>query len=284
MATQRSSAGKSSKAQPAARRPRSLPSAAQVTTEYDERLFLKSVAKTFRVLEAFGSSSYPLTLTEIAKLAGVDKSAAQRICHTIQALGYIERDPSDAGLVPGKRLLDRSYDFLRYNKLAGRAMPVLINLRNRVGTRVDLSLFDGTTIIYANRVMGNHETYAPRLAGRRMPSYLASGGRAALSHLSDSEVDAILKASVITAVSPKTTIDVEKIWGYIRAARTDGFAVASEELLLGELAISSAVLDARGRPLGAVHIAGLTSDYTLKEFAKKHGPMVMEAARALYEK
>lgn len=251
---------------------------------YDERLFLKSVAKTFRVLEAFGASSFPLTLSEIAKLADIDKSAAQRVCHTMQALGYLERDPSDAGLVPGKRLLERSYDYLRYNKLTGRAIPVLINLRNRASARVDLSLFDGTSIIYAHRVMSNAESYSPRLAGRRLPSYLASGGRAALAHLPDQEVDAILRASDIRPVSAKTTTDIDQIWAAIRAARIDGFAVTSEEMLQGELAIAAAILDSRGRPVGAVHVAGLTSDYTLEEFAKRYGPMVIEAARSLSER
>ena len=56
---------------------------------HDERLFLKSVEKTFRVLEVFGQSPHPLTLSDIAAAAGIDKSNAQRLCHTLLALRYL---------------------------------------------------------------------------------------------------------------------------------------------------------------------------------------------------
>src|SRR5688572_27715176 len=85
--------------------------------EQDDRLFLKSVAKAFRVLEAFGSTPYPLTLSEIVKLANVDKSGAQRICHTLLVLKYLERDKVSGKLKPGLLLLDRAFDYLRHNPL-----------------------------------------------------------------------------------------------------------------------------------------------------------------------
>ncbi|MFC7554935.1 helix-turn-helix domain-containing protein [Pseudoroseomonas wenyumeiae] len=86
----------------------------------DDRLFLQSVERAMRVLEAFGQQARPLSLTDLATASGLDKGAAQRIAHTLQVLGYLERG---AGLVPGKRLLDRSFDALRMNLLVQRATP-----------------------------------------------------------------------------------------------------------------------------------------------------------------
>ncbi|KWT97947.1 MULTISPECIES: IclR family transcriptional regulator [unclassified Variovorax] len=250
-------------------------------TEQDERLFLKSVEKTFRVLEAFGQSPHPLTLSEIAKAAGIDKSGAQRICHTLLALRYMERDDVSGKLIPGKRLLDRSFDYLRHNPLVERAVPILIELRKTVQERVDLSLFDGTTIVYAHRLQSKRETFRATLVGRRIPSAVSSGGRAALAHLPDEEVRQILRASEVSKFSPKTTIDPEANFEHVVAARQTGYALAIEEMALGEIAIAAPILNAQRKPVAAISVAASLAEWTLDEFARKHGPLVLAAAQAL---
>ncbi|MFC7609091.1 IclR family transcriptional regulator domain-containing protein [Teichococcus aestuarii] len=59
-----------------------------------------------------------------------------------------------------------------------RATPVVIDLQRSTGERVDLSLFDGTTIVYALRRQTKRETFFATLVGRRLPSFTAAGGRA----------------------------------------------------------------------------------------------------------
>lgn len=66
-------------------------------------LFVQSVEKAMNVLSAFHHSDGPLTLSEIAARAGLDRSAAQRMVHTLRTLGYIERDADGHGFVPGLR-------------------------------------------------------------------------------------------------------------------------------------------------------------------------------------
>jgi DNA-binding IclR family transcriptional regulator len=247
----------------------------------DERLFLKSVARTFKVLEAFGTLPHPLSLKELATAAGVDKSAAQRIAQTLLSLGYFERAPNDAGLLPGKRLLDRSFDYLRTNPLIERATPLLISLRETCHERVDLSLFDWTTIVYALRLQSKRETFYATLAGRRIPAFSSAGGRACLAMLPQHEAQEIIATSDRKPQTPKTITDPDLIWARVEMARADGYAYALEESLIGEVVIAAAITDARGRPVGAVHIAGSLSEWDEDEFRRCHSPLAIEAARAL---
>ena len=50
--------------------------------------------------------------------------------------------------------------------------------------------------------------------------------------------------------------------------------------MLGEVALAAAVLDESGRPIGAIHVAGLLSDWTPEEFARRFAPLVVDAAHA----
>lgn len=246
----------------------------------DERLFLQSVARALDVLEAFAQAPRAKSLGEIAAATGLNKSAVQRVGQTLLARGYLER-AEGGGLTLGRQLLDRSFDYLRSNPLVERATPVLIELRKRAGERVDLSLFDDTSTIYAIRLQSKRESFYATLPGRRIPTFVSSGGRACLAHLPDPEVNALLRRSDRKPLTPKTMTEVPQIWEKIREARRDGYSYALEEALIGEVVLAASVLDAHRRPLGAVHIAGSLSEWSVEEFRRRFAPLAVEAARAL---
>lgn len=245
-----------------------------------DRLTIQSLARALDVLEVFAATTKPMSLGEIAKAAGITKSGAQRVAHTLVKRGYLEHSP-EGGLAPGLRMLDRSFDYLRLNRLVERAVPVLIELRRVTNERVDLSLFDRTRIIYASRQQSKRETFYATLIGRSVPTFCSSGGRACLAALPDSDVETVLAESNLSAITPKTTTDPVLIRSKIREARELGYALAAEEALIGEVVVAAAVCDRAGRPLGAVHVAGSLSEWPIEEFRKTFAPLVIEAARAL---
>jgi DNA-binding IclR family transcriptional regulator len=249
--------------------------------EVDERLFLRSVARAFQVLEVFGRQAHPLSLRDIALAAGIDKSAAQRIAQTLINLGYLERAPKDAGLLPGKKLLDRSFDYLRTNPLIERATPVLSSLRETTMERVDLSLFDRSSIIYALRLQSKRETFFATLAGRRIPTFSSAGGRCCLACLDEAVARDIILRSDRKPQTPKTITDPEAIMKKVADARNDGYSCAIEESLIGEVVVAAAVTHGGGQPVAAIHIAGSLSEWDEMEFRRRFAPLAIEAARAL---
>ncbi|QCI67829.1 IclR family transcriptional regulator [Phreatobacter stygius] len=250
----------------------------------DERLFLQSVARALDVLEAYAQSPKPKSLGEIAASAGVNKSAAQRIGQTLLSRGYLER-ADDGGLTLGRLFLDRSFDYLRSNPLIERATPVLMDLRKLAGERVDLSLFDSKfddlSVVYAIRLQSKRETFYATLAGRRIPTFTSSGGRACLALLPDDQVQDILDRSERRPMTQKTITDIDKVWDKIREIRLEGYSYAVEEALIGEIVLAAAIRDNGGRPVGAVHIAGSLSEWSVEDFRKRFAPLAIEAARAL---
>lgn len=247
----------------------------------DDPLFLQSVARALQVLSAFHRSESPLSLSAIAEASGVGRSAAQRVVHTLQTLGYIERDEADRGYVPGIRLLDHTHDYLRLNPLIERATPVLLDLRRNARERIDLSLFDDLRMVYAARMQSKRETFFATLVGHSVPTFCTSGGRAVMSHLSDAEVDAIIARSDRRPFTDKTITDPPKVRERVLEARQLGYALTVEEVLVGEVALGVAVLGPGGRPLGAIHIAGSLSEWTPGAFAERFAPLASEAAYAI---
>jgi IclR family pca regulon transcriptional regulator len=247
----------------------------------EDALHVGSLEKGLRVLGAFSTGREFMTLREIAEACGLDKSAAQRFTHTLSNLGYLEKCPETKRFALGKKVLELSFNYLRANILVEAASPVLIELQKSCGQRVNLSLFDDTSIIYAIRQAGKREYYFSSLIGRRMPIYCTSGGRMMMSHLSKEEVNDILRRCDLKPVTPRTIHEPAKIRARIAEAREKGYSLTVEETVLGELVVAGAIIGADGRPAAAVHIAGSLSEWTPAQFEKKFGPLASETAHAL---
>lgn len=247
----------------------------------EDALYVGSLEKGLRVLGAFDAGRQFLTLREIAEACGMDKSAAQRFTHTLTQLGYLEKCGDTKRFALGKKVLELSFNYLRANTLVEAASPVLIELQKATGQRVNLSLFDDTSIIYAIRQLSKREYYFSSLIGRRMPIYCTSGGRMMLAHLPREEVNDILKRCTFKALTPRTIHEPARVRAKIAEAREKGYALTVEETVLGEQVVAGAILGANGRPAAAVHIAGSLSEFTPSQFEKKFGPLAAEASHAL---
>src|SRR5439155_19915349 len=96
-------------------------------------LFVGSVEKAFHVLEAFRDTHRTMSMAEIARAAQLDRSATQRLVHTMEQLGYVRRAPDSAlyGLAP--KVLRLSYNYLRSRDLIDRASPYLLDISHRLG-------------------------------------------------------------------------------------------------------------------------------------------------------
>jgi IclR family pca regulon transcriptional regulator len=240
---------------------------------------VESVSRALRLLEAYATSPKPLSLSQLAAAAKIDKSASQRLSNTLLQLGYLKK--AEGGLVPGCKLLDRAYDYLRCNPLISRAYPVLVELRRMSEERTSFSLFDDLTMVYAIRLDSKQDAYYAHLPGRRIPTYCTSAGRAVLARLPEAQIIDVITRSDRRPLTPKTTIGKEESRTHIERARRTGYSVAVEEVLMGEVAVAAAVVDGNGVPVGAVSIAASLGEWTRDKFGRRFGPMVVAAAQAI---
>ncbi|MFN1232489.1 IclR family transcriptional regulator [Enterobacter hormaechei] len=243
-------------------------------------LFVQSLAKAFHLLEVFSVNARPLTLKELAEAANIERSSAQRMAFTLVELGYLEK-ADNKSYRPGIKMLDRTFDYLNSNPLIERATPILWDLQQETQERVDLSLFDGTTLVFAIRRQTKRHTFYATTVGRRIQTYASAGGRATMSRLEEKEIMAILSSSDLRQITPKTLTNPDLILSKVSEARQNGFAVASEETILGDIGLGCAITDRAGKPIGAVHLSVSLAEWDEEGAAKKFGPLLISTGRAL---
>lgn len=244
-------------------------------------LNVKSLSKAFRLLEAFRDSPTPLGLAELVQVTGMDKSTVQRFAYTLKEMGYLEQDPDTRRYTLGRRVLDLTFGYLHSHPLVERASPVLVDLRRAVQERVDMTIPDGDWVLYVVRMQAKRENYSAALIGRRIPMFCSAGGRAMLSALPEADARQVIERANRVKHTQFTQTDVEDIMAEIRKAREQGYALQAGEWRSGEIAAAVPIVDKRGEPVAAVHVAVSVGEWTREEVEGRIVPLLMEAGSAI---
>ena len=244
-------------------------------------LTVLSVEKAFRVLGAFGARRPSLSLSQVAAAAELDVSAAQRFTHTLTRLGYLRKDPDTKRFELTARTLEPGHHFLRSNRLVERATPYLMHLSKETEEAVSLTMLDGADIVFVSWFVSRHMLNTDVIVGTRMPAYCTAPGIAMLSRLSEADAVAILERSERSPITPMTTWRMEDLVPKLKRSAEQGFATAFEEYFHGDGSVAAAVIDAHGRPEGAVNVAVSLSRYSPDEVIERFPTLVVAAARAI---
>lgn len=246
-----------------------------------DSLFNQSLEKGLDVLRAFTAANRTLTLAEIAQITGMSKPSAQRSVHTLQVLGYIGKHPQTRRFQLLPQVIELGFNYLASHPLIASAYPYLSQLASASGETASLTEPVGQDMVYVAQILTTKRIPVLTPIGMRIPMYASSSGRAYLSLLPDEQVRARIAATPRPARTPATLTEVEPILARIADCRRTGYTTNCEELFLGDMGIAAPLRNARGEPVGAVHVSPPTSRWTLEEAQRKLAPMVIECARAI---
>jgi IclR family transcriptional regulator, KDG regulon repressor len=94
---------------------------------------VKSVTKVLDILEHLGSAQRAVSVSELARMTGLNVSTAFRLLQTLMARGYVEQQRSNRGYLLGPRIFQMGSAYLQGSDLAAIARPHLEALRDEVG-------------------------------------------------------------------------------------------------------------------------------------------------------
>jgi IclR family pca regulon transcriptional regulator len=244
-------------------------------------LMVQSVEKAFRVLQAFDASTPTNGLTQLARRTGLDRSAVQRFLHTLEALGYLRRDKRTKQFALAVRTLDLAHRYITTDPLTALARPYLQHLQRATGETVNLSVLDGTEVVYVARIPGQHVLNIEVGIGSRRPAYCSAPGIAMLSALPAAAATAALDRCDLRPITSATIWKKDMLLAKIAVSAQRGYATAFEEIHLGDLSVAAPIVDSTGRPLGAVNVAALRSRLEPDQMERIYAPIVVDAAASI---
>lgn len=257
----------------------SIPSGGR--SDREEALFVASVEKAVRILEAFGQARPEMGLQELVAATGLDKSAVQRYAYTLHRLGLLDKDPVTRQYRPALRSLEFANAYLWADSLIRNAMPKLIDLRQKIGETINMSRIDGGDIVYVVRLPSMRTNYAAMIPGRRVPALNTSSGRCILATYPPEERARAVADWPLRQFTPQTLMDRKRIGELVETAAERGYSLSQNELILSEVGIAAPITGPDGRAVAAVHcsISGLS--WSQAEIESRIVPPLLDTANAI---
>lgn len=247
----------------------------------DSPLFMGSVAKCFQVLEALNTAGRAVGLTELASLSGLDRSAVQRITHTLRVLGYLRQDPATKAFRLAGRMLEFGHTVLATHELRERAQPHLQALNRRTGETVNLMELEGHEVVYVSRFPSMHAVSVDLHVGSRLPAFCTAAGRAILSRLEQDEALSHLKAARRVRMTPRTVTDLNGLRELLQRAHELGYALNDQEAFIGDISVAAPLVDGKGHPVGAINIAVPSPRWNVQDVVDRLVPYLLRTAATI---
>ena len=218
-----------------------------------------SVGKALALLDALGSGSASLGVSELARRADLPKSTAFRLLACLEDAGYVDRLGTEYCL--GRRLfeLGNQIAYCRPSGLRDVALPYLSELFERTHHIVHLAVLDGVDVLYLEKLFGHDPTESPSHVGRRVPAACCGLGKAMLAFGSPESVRDVI-AKGLERRTPYTIASANLFLDELARIRAEGVAFDREEVALGLTCVAAPILKG-DRAVAAVSVSGPTSRF-----------------------
>ncbi|MDO1480357.1 IclR family transcriptional regulator [Rhodococcus ruber] len=185
------------------------------------------LARAARVIEAFGIDDSTLTVSEIARRAGLHVATASRLIEELVRCGWLERDGRRVRV--GVRLWEVASRSSPTVSLREAARPFMEDLHAVVDQHTQLAVREGTEVLFLERLTARGAAVNfTRVAGR-LPLHASSSGLVLLAHSPIEVQDEVMNAPM-RAFTEHTIHTPRDLRAALAQIRRQGYALCAGHL------------------------------------------------------
>lgn len=221
---------------------------------------VRAVERAIALLRAFRPEQPRLPLSELARLAELDKGTARRLLQTLMAGDLVTYDPRTQRYALSVGLLTLGNAVDKGRELRELSAPILTELAERTGATSFLFVPHEGRSLCVQRVRAPTPGFDAAWfeVGGIMPLNCGGASRVILAHLGPEERERAL-ALPMPRRTPFSQTDPEELRQALPRIREQGFETAIDDFYIGMCGIGVPIFDRAGALAGAVSISSLTS-------------------------
>lgn len=218
-----------------------------------ESSYLHTLGAGLEVLDLLGNQPF-LTLTRIGERMGGNPSKTYRLLSTLERERYVARTPSKTYYL-GPAAISLGFS-------AHRQFPLVVQARDVLDWLVEETQESSYLVIrsgHARVVLDMRDapqrlrSFAP--VGERHPLHVSGAGLSLLAFSPPQLIEAVL-ADELTAITPATETDPQRLRDLLETIRHRGFHVGKEDFKGGAFSIGAPIFGSDGNAEAAVAVAG----------------------------
>ena len=213
-----------------------------------------ALARSLGILRFVAAAAAAPSLAEVVTGSGLPKATAHRLLVALEAQGYLRREPGGRRYGIGPALGALARDALRHGTAQARRHRILAALVDEIGETCNLTMPDGTEVLYLDRVEAPWHWRLALDAGSHVPLHCTASGKLFLSLMPAAERRELLRILPLKRYTDRTLVSARALERALAPIRAERLGVDDEEFVPGLVAIAVPVVDGGGRACAALAV------------------------------
>ena len=215
----------------------------------------KTLLKGLMVLETVADyGNDPVTIQALAAQLGLTKSNTHRTLQTLAHAGYATRDEASGNYRSTMKLFELGARQLARLDVRRFAAPCMRQLSESTQETIHLSVLEGATVIYVDKIDSPQPVRAYSEVGGRAPAYCVATGKVLLAFQSSEYL--ACQVSELHAYTPVTIMEPAALKAELARVERCGYAVNRGEWRPTVGGIAAPIFDGFGTVVAAIGISG----------------------------
>ncbi len=236
----------------------------------------QAALRAIKLLKLFTIERSEMSLAELSKSSGLNKTTTHRLLRALQSEGLIDRNSQSARYSLGASLMALGVLALASSDLRRRVRPLLNSLAQQTGETATLEVPIEDSMLILDEVTGRHVVGAGGNVGTRWPLHATSTGKAVMA-FEDNGMERL--STTLQALTRKTLIDRDSFQPEMIDIRRRGYAIQVDELEDGFAGVATVIRSALGDVQGALSICGPTQRFPSARLAELGASLCKVASR-----
>ena len=252
-------------------------------SEIDNRGKSSAALRVLSILETVAKSSTPMTATEINAELKLPKPTIHRLCTMLENQGYLQPRLDGRGYLPGRRLSTMAMGIFSNNDhWRTERHGILQRLSEEVGETCNISIPDGSQMVYFDRVETHWPLRIQLKKNDRVPIYCTASGKLFLNNLPSAKRSRLLAKLHFQQYTENTLTDVNELKDQLKRLSQQDIGMDNEEFMQGMVAVAVPLRSEEGAFYGALAMHAPSARMSMKQ-AISHLPKLRLAALDLVE-
>jgi len=236
--------------------------------------------RALTVLELVAYAEVPLGLVDIMEASGLPKPTVHRIANLLVDAGMLAREAEGRRFAPGPRLASLAMKSMTHPAWRAPRHAILQALVTEFNETCNLTLLDGTEVVYLDRVEAAWPLRLHFQPGSRVPVHCSASGKLLLSLLPARERRRILDSLPFSYHTANTITKRRDLEAALKQIRRERLSTDNEEYLDGTVCVAVPVESGQRQVPAALAVHAPTTRMSLEQ-ALQCVPALRRAAARL---
>lgn len=216
---------------------------------------IQSLDRGLLILETVANSPTPVSLGELTRVIGIDRSSVFRLAYTLKRRGFLAYPAGRKDFILGPAMwrLSQRYDWgTMLVRVAQEHLKQLAMLANETA---HLAVREGRNALFIDHAAASHVISISGQTGEMVPLYCTAHGKALLVDMDQDELNRLFGAIPFVAYTSQTMRTIPELAKACLEIRANGYAADNGEYQEGVRCAAAPIRESNGTVVASIGIS-----------------------------